>query len=85
MFVAWLGFFAAAIAFAFPIDPGTVLGYTFWFGGKMMSTSRSLDVLEGDRSREWRSYRQLGNPECREETSGSGPIDYHNQFVEIYD
>ena len=49
----------------------------------MMSTSRSLDVLEGDRSREWRSYRQLGNPECREETSGSGPIDYHNQFVEI--
>ena len=46
----------------------------------MMSTSRSLDVLEGDGSREWRSYRQLRNPECREETSGSGPIDYHNQF-----
>ncbi len=46
----------------------------------MMSTSRSLDVLEGDRSREWQSYRQLRNLECREETSGSGPIDYHNQF-----
>lgn len=45
----------------------------------MMSTSRSLDVLEGDRSREWQSYRQLRNLECREETSGSGPIDYHNQ------
>src|SRR2546426_5505892 len=34
-----------------------------------MSTSRSLDVLEGDRSREWQSYRQLRNLECREETS----------------
>src|SRR5438093_12216431 len=45
-----------------------------------MSTSRSLDVLEGDRSRECQSYRQLRNLECREETSGSGPIDYHNQF-----
>src|SRR5439155_8936245 len=50
---------------------------------KVMSTSRCLDVLEGDRSREWVSYRQLRNPESREETSGSGPIDYHNQFVEI--
>jgi len=38
----------------------------------MMSTSRSLDVLEGDGSREWRSYRQLRNPECREETSAAG-------------
>src|SRR5438552_15011018 len=63
-----------------PLSPPEAIVRVTHFGGKMMSTSRSLDVLEGDRSREWQSYRQLRNLECREETSGSGPIDYHNQF-----